>query len=68
MILLSDVQAADDFTVALDVIFLEVIQKTATLTNQHNQRALGGVVFFKLLKVLGYELNAFGKHSDLSFS
>ena len=56
--LLADTELflSDDSAVAVDVLALQVVEQATTLTNQHFQSALCGVVLVVVLEVLEHFL------------
>lgn len=66
-ILLSQSQRSDDSTITFDIGFLEIVEKTSSLTDHHKQTASGVVVFVVNFKVFGEFLNSAGEECDLHF-
>lgn len=65
--LATDTEFLDDGTIALDVHLLEVVEHTATLTDDHLQSALRAVVLLVLLQVTRQVRDAEGEEGDLAF-
>jgi hypothetical protein len=63
----ADSQFIDNRAVALDIFFLQVIQKSPSLTDDLKQPPSGMMVLFVGPKMLGEILNALGKKRDLHF-
>ena len=63
--LLAKAKFMNDGFIALGIVCLQVIQKPASLADQHEKPAARAVVFLVRLEVLRQLANAFAKQSDL---
>lgn len=61
----ADTKLGDELTVLVDVVLLDVGEKTTTLTDEHEQAAAGVEVLLVRLHVLGELADALGQDSDL---
>ena len=66
-ILFADAQPQNDCLVSLGIVFLEIIQQTATLADHHQKAATRGVVFLVGSEVIGELRDAFAQQRDLHF-
>lgn len=66
--LLTESEALDDGTVALDIILLKVVKKSTTLGNQLSKSSRGTIIFTVHLEVLRQMGNTVGEQSDLALS
>ena len=57
----------DDGAVALNVFGFQVVEHLATLTDEHDEGALGDLVFLVLLHQIGEVLDAIGEEGYMSF-
>lgn len=65
--LLSQAELADDRAVTLDVVLLQVVQQTSSVTNHLLQTAAAVEILLVSLEVLGQVSNAVGQDSNLYF-
>jgi len=65
--LLADAELSDDTLVALGIVFLEIVQQTTPLADQHEKAAARTVVFLVRLEVLRQLANALAQQRDLNF-
>ncbi len=64
--LLTQAEGLDDGTVAVDVVYIEILQQLAAAAYHHRQRAGCHVVLVVLLQVLSQVLDAVGEQSNLA--
>ena len=64
--LFPDVKSSDDSPVTLDIGGLEIVQKSAPLTDHLEQAAAGMIVLLVLLKMSGEVIDALSEESDLN--
>ena len=64
--LLTQTQLGNQRTIALDVLALEVVQQTATLTNHQQQTTAGVVVVLVVAQMLVQVIDARGQQRDLN--
>src|SRR6202035_1262585 len=65
--LLADAEFGDDGFVALDIVFLQVVEQATPLADQHEKAAARAVVFLVRLEVLRQLANPFAEQRDLDF-
>jgi len=65
--LLADPELADHGLVTLGVVFLQIVQQTTTLADQHEKSAARAVVFLVRLEVLRQLPNPLAQQGDLYF-
>jgi len=65
--LLSQAELADDRAVTLDVVLLQVVQQTSSVTNHLLQTAAAVEILLVSLEVLGQVSDAVGQDSNLYF-
>jgi hypothetical protein len=63
--LLTQSEFFDQVSVLENILFGQVIQQAATLTNQLNQRQFSAFVFALAFQVSADVVDALGKHGDL---
>ena len=64
-VLLADAELTDHGLIALGIVFLEVVEQTATLADQHEKPAARAVVFLVRFEVLRQLADAFAEQRDL---
>lgn len=65
--LLTNLELLDQITISIDVLRLQIIKKTASLTNHLVKTASAVIVLLVVLKVLGELLDSCGKKRYLYF-
>ena len=65
-VLLTKTEANDQFAIALNISFLEVIEETTTTTNEHQQTTTAVMVIFVGFEVFGQDVDAFGQKRNLN--
>ncbi len=65
--LLADAELGDDALVTLGIVFLQIVQQTTPLADQHEKAAARAVVFLVRLEVLRQLPNTFAQQRDLYF-
>ena len=65
--LLADAELADHNLITLGVVFLQIVQQTTALADQHEKSAARAVVFFVRLEVLRQLPNPLAQQCDLYF-
>jgi hypothetical protein len=53
--------------IAFDIIFLDVVEQSATATDQHQKTSAGMVVFFVHFQMFGQVSDPMGQETDLNF-
>lgn len=61
----ADAESLDEFAVFVDVAVLDVLQKTATLTDKHHESTLRVLVLLVHLQMLGQVANTLGQDGHL---
>ena len=64
----ADAELLDECAVVVDVLLLDVLKQTATLTDEHHEATTSVVVLLMLLKVLGEVADTLRKNCDLNLS
>ena len=66
-VLLTKTKLCDQCTVSFDVVLLQILEKSSSLTD-HLQKASSGMMILRvLLQVLGELRDPCGQHRDLNF-
>src|SRR5580698_4532437 len=65
--LLADAELGDDALVTLGIVFLQIVQQTTPLADQHEKAPARTVVFLVRLEVLRQLANALAQQRDLYF-
>ena len=68
IVLLTQAECLDEFTITIDVLVVEILQELTTATYQLGQRTSGTEVLVVLLQVLGEVLNAIGEQGYLALN
>ena len=66
--LLTQTESLNDSTVALDILTLQVVEQTTTLTYKLHQRAVGAIVLVVSLHVLGQMADSVREKGNLAFA
>jgi hypothetical protein len=65
--LLADAQLRNNRLVSLGIVFLQVVEQTATPAHHHQETAPGGMILLVAFEVVGQLANALAQDRDLHF-
>lgn len=66
--LLTEVECLHDCTIACDVLTLEVVEQTATLTYELHERTVGAIVLMVLFHVLSEVVDTISEEGNLALA